>query len=147
MGYELSLSARREITKKQARAYDLASKKGKGEILARLVGEVGWSRANARRQLNAARAVLAGISPIPGSSGMTSGRQRINHGGHRQLNAAIYRAVIVRMRFHQPTIDYVARRTAEGKSKRDIIRCPKRYVIREVYHLVNPAQKPAQIAS
>ena len=54
MGDELSLSARREITKKQARAYASASKKGKGEILARLVGEVGWSRANARRQLNAA---------------------------------------------------------------------------------------------
>ena len=56
MGYELSLSARREITKKQARAYASASKKSKGEILARLVGEVGWSRANARRQLNVALA-------------------------------------------------------------------------------------------
>ena len=54
MGYELLLSARREITKKQARAYASVSKKGKGEVLARLVGEVGWSRANARRQLNAA---------------------------------------------------------------------------------------------
>ena len=54
MGYELPLSARREITKKQARAYASASKKGKGEILARLIGEVGWTRANARRQLNAA---------------------------------------------------------------------------------------------
>ncbi|WP_328623217.1 hypothetical protein [Streptomyces sp. NBC_00354] len=43
---------------------------------------------------------------------------RINHGGHRQLNAAIYRTVIVRMQFHQPTIDYVARRTTEGKTKR-----------------------------
>ncbi|GAA2578934.1 hypothetical protein [Microbacterium binotii] len=67
---------------------------------------------------------------------MTSGKHRINHGGHRQLNAAIYRTVIVRMRSHEPTITYVARRTAEGKSKRDIIRCLKRYVIREVYHLV-----------
>ena len=57
---------------------------------------------------NAARAVLAGIAPVPTGSGMTSGRHRINHGGHRQLNAAIYRTVIVRMRFHQPTIDYVA---------------------------------------
>ena len=56
MGYELSLSARREITKKEARAYASASKKGKGQILDRLVGEVGWSRANARRQLNAALA-------------------------------------------------------------------------------------------
>ena len=71
---------------------------------------------------------------------MTSGRHRINRGGHRQLNAAIYRTVIVRMRFHQPTIDYVIRRTAEGLSKRDIIRCLKRYVIREVFHLACPAE-------
>ena len=49
--------------------------------------------------------------------------------------------MIVRMRFHEPTIAYVARRTAEGKNKREIIRCLKRYVIREVYHLIkaNPA--------
>jgi len=100
-----------------------------------------------RIRSEAALAKLAGISPIPASSGMTSGRQRINHGGHRQLNAAIYRTVIVRMRFHQPTIDYVARRTAEGLSKRDIIRCLKRYVIREVYHLIVPAKNVAQITS
>ena len=89
----------------------------------------------------AAFAKLAGISAVPTGSGMTSGRHRINHGGHRQLNAAIYRTVIVRMRFHEPTIAYVARRTAEGKSKREIIRCLKRYVIREVYHLIkaNPS--------
>jgi transposase len=68
-----------------------------------------------RIQSEAALAKLAGISPIPASSGMTSGRQRINHGGHRQLNAAIYRTVIVRMRFHQPTIDYVARRPSHGR--------------------------------
>jgi transposase InsO family protein len=74
---------------------------------------------------------------------MTGGRHRINHGGHRQLNAAIYRTVIVRMRFHQPTINYVARRTAEGKTKREIIRCLKRYVIREVYHLLRPAPRRA----
>ena len=53
MGFGLSLSARREITKKEARAYASASKTGKGEILDRLIGEIGWSRANARRQLNA----------------------------------------------------------------------------------------------
>ena len=93
-----------------------------------------------RIKSEAAFAKLAGISPIPASSGMTSGRHRINRGGHRQLNAAIYRTVIVRMRFHQPTIDYVLRRTAEGLSKRDIIRCLKRYVIREVFHLVCPAE-------
>ena len=100
-----------------------------------------------RIRSEAALAKLAGISPIPASSGMTSGRYRINHGGHRQLNAAIYRTVIVRMQYHQPTLDYVARRTAEGKSKRDIIRCLKRYVIREVYHLVKPVQNKAHIAA
>lgn len=84
----------------------------------------------------AALAKLAGVSPIPASSGRTTGKHRLNRGGHRQLNAAIYRTVIVRMRFHEPTRVYVARRTAEGKSKRDIIRCLKRYVIREVYHLL-----------
>ena len=93
-----------------------------------------------RIKSEAALAKLAGISPIPASSGMTSGRHRINHGGHRQLNAAIYRTVIVRMRFHQPTIDYVARRTVEGFSKRDIIRCLKRYAIREVFHFIRPTE-------
>lgn len=100
-----------------------------------------------RIRSEAALAKLAGISPIPASSGMNSGIYRINHGGHRQLNAAIYRTVIVRMQYHQPTLDYIARRTAEGKSKRDIIRCLKRYVIREVYHLVKPVQNRAHIAA
>jgi len=90
-----------------------------------------------RIKSEAALAKLAGISPIPASSGTTTGKHRINHGGHRQLNAAIYRTVIVRMRFHEPTKIYIARRLAEGKAKRDIIRCLKRYGIREVYHLVN----------
>ena len=85
-----------------------------------------------RIKSEAAFAKLAGISPVPTGSGMTSGRRRVNHGGHRQLNAAIYRTVIVRMQFHQPTLAYVERRTAEGLSKREIIRCLKRYVIREV---------------
>jgi len=95
----------------------------------------------------AAFAKLAGISPVPAGSGMTSGKHRINHGGHRQLNAAIYRTVIVRMRFHEPTITYIARRTAEGKSKRDIIRCLKRYVIREVYHLIKVNPRTGEITS
>ncbi|MFE7358573.1 hypothetical protein ACFU8Q_37110 [Streptomyces sp. NPDC057543] len=76
-----------------------------------------------------------------------SGRARSKRGGHRQLNAAIYRTVIVGMRFHQPTIDYVARRTAEGKTKREIIRCRKRYVIREVYHLIRPAPQTTPATS
>ena len=54
----------------------------------------------------AAFAKLAGISPVPTGSGMTSGKHRINHGGHRQLNAAIYRTVIVHMQHHEPTKAY-----------------------------------------
>jgi transposase len=100
-----------------------------------------------RIRSEAAFAKLAGISPIPTGSGMTSGKHRINHGGHRQLNAAIHRTVIVRMRFHEPTIAYVARRTAEGKSKREIIRCLKRYVIREVYHLVKANTRTGETGS
>lgn len=100
-----------------------------------------------RMKSDGALAKLASIAPVPTGSGMTSGRHRINHGGHRQLNAAIYRTVIVRMRFHQPTIDYVARRTTEGKTKREIICCLKRYVIREVYHLLRPAPRTASAAS
>ncbi len=52
--------------------------------------------------------------------------RRLDHGGHRQANAALYRVVIVRMQHHEPTKTYVARRTAEGKSKAEIIRCLKR---------------------
>src|SRR3712207_1379328 len=70
----------------------------------------------------AALAKLCGACPIPASSGKTS-RHRLNRGGHRQANAALHRVVVVRMRTHQPTVDYVRRRAAEGKSKREIIRC------------------------
>lgn len=98
-----------------------------------------------RIKSEAAFAKLAGISPVPTGSGATSGKHRINHGGHRQLNAAIYRTVIVRMQHHEPTKAYVSRRTTEGKSKRDIVRCLKRYVIREVYHLVKANPRSDQI--
>ena len=89
-----------------------------------------------RIRSEAAFAKLCGACPIPASSGMTTGRHRLYRGGHRQANAALYRAVIVRMRFHQPTIDYAARRTADGRTKREIIRCLKRFLAREVYHRV-----------
>ena len=86
-----------------------------------------------RIRSEAAFAKLCGACPIPASSGSTQ-RHRLNYAGHRQANSALYRSVIVRMRFHQPTIDYVARRTTEGKTKREIIRCLKRYLAREIYH-------------
>ena len=67
---------------------------------------------------------------------MTTGRHRLYRGGHRQANAALYRAAIVRIRFHQPTVDYVARRSADGRTKREIIRCLKRFLDRELYQRV-----------
>jgi transposase len=88
-----------------------------------------------RVRSEAAFAKLCGACPIPASSGKTK-RHRLNRGGNRQANAALYRAVIVRMRWHQPTIEYVARRTKEGLSKKEIIRCLKRYLAREVFGLL-----------
>jgi transposase len=85
-----------------------------------------------RIRSEAAFAKLCGACPIPASSGKTS-RHRLNRGGHRQANAALHRVVVVRMRTHQPSIDYVRRRTAEGKGKREIIRCLKRFVAREIF--------------
>jgi transposase len=86
-----------------------------------------------RIRSEAAFAKLCGACPIPASSGVTN-RHRLFRGGHRQANAALYPIVIVRLRWHQPTIEYVARRTAQGLSKKDIIRCLKRFVAREIYH-------------
>jgi transposase len=80
----------------------------------------------------AAFAALCGSSPVEASSGKTH-RHRLNRGGDRQANAALHRIVIVRLRWHQPTRDYLARRTAEGKTRKEIIRCLKRYIAREVF--------------
>jgi len=77
-------------------------------------------------------AKLCGACPIPASSGITH-RHRLFRGGNRQANAALYRIVTVRMRWHQPTMNYVARRTAQGLTKKDIIRCLKRFVAREIF--------------
>ena len=100
-----------------------------GDNLDRIHSEPAWAK-------------LCGVCPVPASSGMTN-RYRLNRGGHRQANAALYRTVIVRLRFHQPTIDYVARRTAEGKTKAEIIRCLKRYVAREIWGYLHPERHQA----
>jgi transposase len=74
-----------------------------------------------------------GAAPIPASSGRTN-KHRLNRGGDRHANAALYRIAIVRMRHCPRTRAYVHKRTAEGKTKREIIRCLKRYIAREIYH-------------
>ena len=75
----------------------------------------------------AAFAKLCGACPIPASSGKTN-RHRLNKGGNRQGNSALHHIAIVRMRYHQPTRDYVDRKTGEGKGKMEIIRCLKRFI-------------------
>jgi transposase len=85
-----------------------------------------------RLRSEAALAHLTGISPLPASSGRTD-RHRLNRGGDRAANAAIHRMVLCRMRHHAPTRAYLARRTAQGLSKKEIMRCLKRYIVREVH--------------
>ncbi len=94
-----------------------------------------------RLRSEASFASLCGVNPIPASSGKTN-RHRLNRGGDRQANAALYRIVVVRLRYDLRTQAYMRRRTAEGMSKTEVIRCLKRYVAREVYSAI---QKPNQM--
>jgi transposase len=91
-----------------------------GENIERVHGESSFS-------------MLCGASPIPASSGKTT-RHRLNYGGDRQANRALHLIAVCRMRYCERTRAYVKRRTAEGKTKREIIRCLKRYIAREVYN-------------
>src|SRR5712691_4552255 len=90
-----------------------------------------------RLRSEAAWAHLCGAAPIPASSGKVT-RYRLNPGGDRQANHALWRIVITRMSSHPPTRAYVERRTTEGLSKKEIIRCLKRYAAREVYPHLRP---------
>lgn len=85
---------------------------------------------------------LVGVAPIPASSGKRQNRHRLNRGGDRAANNALYTVAIVRMRYHEPTRAYVQRRTAEGLSKKDIIRCLKRAIAREIYRLLTKPTEP-----
>jgi hypothetical protein len=85
-----------------------------------------------RLRSEAAWAHLCAVAPIPASSGKVR-RHRLNPGGNREANHALWRIVITRMSSHAPTRAYTDRRTKEGLSKKEIIRCLKRYVAREVY--------------
>lgn len=84
-------------------------------------------------------AALCGVSPVDASSGQQI-RHRLNRGGDRQANAALYRIVIVRLRYHQPTRDYMAKRTAQGLTKKEVIRCLKRYLARQIWHHLSNQQ-------
>ena len=88
-----------------------------------------------RLRSEAALAALCGVSPLEASSGKTT-RHRLNRGGDRAANNALWTISMVRMRSDPRTRAYVARRTAEGLSTKEIQRCLKRYIVRELYPLI-----------
>ncbi len=85
-----------------------------------------------RLRSEAALARLAGVAPIPASSGKTN-RHRLHRGGNRAANGALHIAVVVRLRYDDRSREYMIRRTQQGHSKPEIIRCLKRYLVREVF--------------
>lgn len=102
---------------------------------------IAWSHPGRVRN-EAAFASLAGAAPIPASSGQTI-RYRLNHAGDRQLNRALHTIVLTRLRTDEQTRTYAARRTAEGKTPREIKRCLKRAVARQIYRHLNEAAHAA----
>lgn len=97
-----------------------------------------------RLRSESAFAHLCGVAPIPASSGKTH-RHRLNRGGDRDANRALYIVVVVRMACDPRTQAYVARRTAEGLSKAEILRCLKRYLARELYRVLVTRPTPALV--
>ncbi len=109
---------------------DIMNNCGVGPIVAATV-LCAWSHPG-RIRSDAAFAMLAGTAPIPASSGITN-RHRLNRSGDRRLNQAIHTIVLTRMRLDPTTKTYVERRRADGKSTRDIQRCLKRYITRQLF--------------
>ena len=125
-----------ELTKEANPA--LRAAKGVGVDVASILLVAAGS--NCQRLRNeSAFAAMCGVSPIQASSGQTN-RHRLNRSGNRQANHALWRIATVRMTCDEETKAYLTRRTAEGKTKRDVTRCLKRHLAREVFHLL---QHPA----
>jgi transposase len=101
---------------------------------------VSWSHPG-RFRSEAAFAALAGTNPIPASSGQVA-RYRLNRGGDRQLNRALHTILLVRLRTDPDTRAYLARRTAEGKSRRDAKRCLRRVIARQLFRLLERYGQP-----
>ena len=127
----------REIkTLTQTLAPQLLDQPGVGPLLAAQV-VLSWSH-HGRVVSEAAFARLAGVAPIPASSGQTL-RYRLDRSGDRRLNRALHMILVTRRRAHAPTIAYINRRIHEGKSRREATRCLKRYLARNLYRLLeNP---------
>jgi transposase len=133
------------LTLTRIAAPDLLARPGVGpEVTAQLLTTAGDNPDRLRSE--AAFALLCGASPLLASSGRTD-RHRLNRGGDRHANCALHTVVLSRMTHHQPTKDYVARRTEQGLSKREIMRCLKRYVARELFPLILLALVPPTTAA
>jgi transposase len=117
----------------RALAPALLDEPGVGPIVAaQLI--VAWSH-RGRLRSEAAFARLAGVAPVPASSGQTR-RHRLSRGGDRQLNRALHTVILHRRQHDAKTKDYIARRIAEGKSRREATRLLKRYLARHLYRLL-----------
>jgi transposase len=114
-------------------AAQLLDQPGIGPLLAAQL-LLSWSHPG-RLRSEAAFARLAGAAPIPASSGQTI-RYRLDRGGDRKLNRTLHQIIVTRRRLHQPTIDYINRRTQQGRSRREATRCLKRYLARNLYRLL-----------
>lgn len=114
-------------------APQLLDQPGVGPLLAAQV-VLSWSHPG-RIADEAAFARLAGVAPIPASSGQTI-RYRLDRGGDRKLNRALHLILVTRQRTHPPTIDYIQRRISEGKTQREATRCLKRYLARNLYRML-----------
>jgi transposase len=121
----------------RAQAPQLLELPGCGALTAaKLIAETAGA---ARFASDAKLARLAGIAPIPASSGNRT-RLRLDRGGNRQLNCAVHRIAVTQSRVHAPAKDYLARKRAEGKSTREALRCLKRHLIRRVWRLLNDSE-------
>src|SRR3954452_13516319 len=117
----------------------LLAERGCGVLTAaKLIGEIaGIGRFGTDGKL----ARLAGSAPIPASSGRTD-RHRLDTGGNRQLNCALHRLAVTKGRLDPDTAAYLARKQADGKSRREALRCLKRHLARRVWHLLQPPPSP-----
>jgi len=126
--------SRMEHVVRMTPAAGLLEKTGIGPVTA-AIAITAWSHPG-RVRSEAAFACLAGVNPIPASSGNTT-RHRLNRGGDRRLNRALHMATITRMRSDPATRAYVERRRAEGRSTKEIRRCLKRYLARQIFRYLN----------
>ncbi len=124
----------------KAVAPQLLAETGVGTITAAQILNA-WSHAG-RLRSEAAFASLAGVAPLPASSGQIV-RHRLNRGGDRQLNRALHTVVLSRLAYHEETKAYADRRLAEGKTPREIKRCLKRHLARRLFRLLEQSQTAA----